>query len=70
VVETTQYIATQFSTLDRQQRLKLVKAFRVGLIPRKPSGRKRRKEITAAYEDLEAGDERAAALPEAYFGLR
>ena len=54
-VETARYVATEFAALDRSERLRLVKAFRVELIPRKAPGRKRQKEITAAYADWKQG---------------
>jgi hypothetical protein len=54
-IETAQAISSDFGTLDRTQRLKLVKAFRAILIPRKARARKRRKEITAAYSDWKLG---------------
>ncbi len=54
-VETAQHVASEFAALDRPERLKLVKAFRAVLIPRKAPGRKRRKEITAAYADWKLG---------------
>jgi hypothetical protein len=55
IVETGRFLAREFGALDRPARLKLMKALRSELIPRKPPGRKRRKEITAAYADWKLG---------------
>jgi hypothetical protein len=55
IVETGRFLAREFGALDRPARLKLMKALRSELIPRKAPGRKRRKEITAAYEDWKQG---------------
>lgn len=55
VVETATYIATEFAVLAKPERLRLVRAFRAGLIRRGKPGRKRRKEVTAAYEDWKLG---------------
>ena len=55
IVETARFLAREFSALDRPARVKLFKVFRSELIPRKAPGRKRRKEITAAYEDWKLG---------------
>lgn len=54
-VEAAQNIAREFGNLERAERLRLAKAFRAELIPRRAPGRKRRKEITAAYADWKSG---------------
>jgi hypothetical protein len=48
-------IATQFPALNRNDWIQLVKAFRTLLISPRSRGRKRSKEITAAYLDWKAG---------------
>lgn len=55
VAEAGQRIRKDFGNLDVKQRRKLIREFRIQLIPLRRPGRKRRKEITAAYATWKAG---------------
>ena len=56
VAETAERIASQLGTLlDRGDRQKVSRTFDRALLPRRTPGRKRKKSITAAFEDWKAG---------------
>src|SRR5690348_8362265 len=53
--EAAKWIATEFSELDRRERMRIVGTFRRQLIPPGKPGRRRSKEITAAHVDWKSG---------------
>lgn len=55
VIESGQRIAAEFGDLDRRERVRLTTLFRRQLIPPGKPGRRRSKEITAAYSDWKSG---------------
>ena len=54
-IEAGQSFAREYATLPRNDLVRIVGAFRAALVPRGRPGRKRRKEITAAYADWKSG---------------